>query len=352
MTSHAASLADLGWSPFFSAQLDLAEYETCLPVRVLSVHRGRLLTAGAGFEQSVTPFAAVEGDEQTLATVGDWLLLDAASRRPLRLLRRSSLFRRRAAGSAVRLQLIAANVDTVFIVSSCNQDFNPARLERYLSLAREAAVTPVVVLTKADLCAETADYAAAAARLLPGLLVEVVDARSEQAAATLLPWCGRGSTVALLGSSGVGKSTLVNTLAAAGQATQGIREDDARGRHTTTARSLHRLVSGGWLVDTPGMRELQLAEVRSGLADVFADILMLQAGCRFGDCGHHGEPDCAVAEAIASGVLDPARLRRWRKLVAEEAHASETLRERRERERGFGRMARDAIAGKRARRDG
>ena len=166
------------------------------------------------------------------------------------------------------------------------------------------------------------------------------------------PGAGRGSTVALLGSSGVGKSTLVNTLAAACQATQGIREDDARGRHTTTARSLHRLVSGGWLVDTPGMRELQLAEVKAGLADVFGDILALQADCRFSDCGHQGEPGCAVAAAIASGVLDPARLRRWRKLAAEEAHASETLRERRERERGFGRMARDAIVGKRARRDG
>lgn len=352
MTFDTLSLADLGWTPFFSTQLDLSEHERRLPARVMAVHRDRLLLAGAGFSHRIAPFTTDPADEESTATVGDWLLLDAADRSPRRLLARSSLFRRRAAGTAVRLQLIAANVDTVFIVSSCNQDFNPARLERYLSLAGEAGVTPVVVLTKADLCADAAGYAAAAARLLPGLLVELVDAREAHAAAVLAPWCGRGRSVALLGSSGVGKSTLVNSLAGAGQTTQGIREDDARGRHTTTARSLHRLPSGAWLFDTPGMRELQLAQAGSGIAGVFADILQLAAACRFADCAHRGEPGCAVAAALQSGALDPARLRRWRKLAAEEAQASQSLRERRERERGFGKLARAAMEAKRARRDG
>lgn len=352
MTFDALTLADLGWTPFFSTQLDLSEHERCLPARVMAVHRDRLLVAGAEFSHRIAPFAADVAEEKSAATVGDWLLLDAQDHRPRRLLERSSLFQRRAAGTAARLQLIAANVDTVFVVSSCNQDFNPARLERYLSLAGEAGVTPVIVLTKADLCADAAGYAATAARLLPGVLVELLDARDAHAAAVLSPWCGRGRSVALLGSSGVGKSTLVNSLTGADQATQGIREDDARGRHTTTARSLHRLPGGAWLFDTPGMRELQLAEAGSGIAGVFADILQLAAACRFADCAHQGEPGCAVAVALQSGALDPARLRRWRKLVAEEAQASQSLRERRERERGFGKLARTALAAKRARRDG
>jgi len=351
MTVQNPSLADFGWAPFFASQIDMTT--DFRPARVLAVHRDRIHVAGPGIDTHVAPFADDPENPQSAATVGDWLLLEPGTGRPVRLLDRKSLFKRRAAGQESRVQLIAANVDTLFIVSSCNQDFNPARLERYLALAREADVMPVVVLTKADLTDAPEDFARAAAKLLPGLLVELVDARDPVDIAKLAPWCGRGQTVALVGSSGVGKSTLVNTLTGgAGILTQGIREDDARGRHTTTGRALHRLPAGGWLIDTPGMRELQLTDAADGIAEVFADIVAFTRRCRFGDCRHQSEPGCAVLEAVATGVLDAKRVKRWRKLAAEEAHNNERLFERRARDRAFGKMARRAMRDKQARRGG
>ena len=191
MTSE--TLADYGWNPFFASLSD----PSLLPARVMAVHRGRLRLAGPGFETDVVPFAAAPDDREVSATVGDWLLLDPGTLRPRRLLARRSVFKRRAPGTGRDLQLIAANVDTLFVLSSCNQEFSAARLERYLALAREAEVMPVVVLTKPDLAASPQDYVRAAARLLPGLLVETVDARRPASAACLAPWCAKGQTVAL-----------------------------------------------------------------------------------------------------------------------------------------------------------
>jgi ribosome biogenesis GTPase / thiamine phosphate phosphatase len=336
-------LADLGWGPFFAQQLAADDLQTSLVARVMAVHRSGLQVAGIGLDTQVSHFADGDGGDAGFATVGDWLLLHPDTLRPKRLLRRTSLIKRRAAGTGRGLQLIAANIDTLFIVTSCNQDFNVARLERYLALAGEAGVTPVVVITKSDLADEPDAFAEAAARLLPGLDAVVLDARNPQATARLSPWCGRGRTVAFVGSSGVGKSTLINTMTRTGRiATRGIREDDAKGRHTTTARQLHRLPSGGWLLDTPGMRELQLTDVQHGLDDVFADIAELAQSCRFRDCRHDTEPGCAVRAAVDRGELDESRLHRWTKLTVEDAFNTQSLAERRARDRAFGKMVKSA----------
>ncbi len=355
MTSHlssqALSLTDYGWTPFFQSQLDIDDIETLTPVRVMAVHRGHLDVAGPDFTGPLPPVTQPTDDDTGPPTVGDWLLIDPETKRIRRVLDRTSVFKRRAAGTARHTQLIAANVDTLFIVSSCNQDFNVARLERYLALAREARVTPLVVLTKADTTDTPDDFARQAQTLLPGLLVELVDARDRDSLRCLDPSCVTGQTLAVVGSSGVGKSTLTNTLLGGGAiATQGIREDDAKGRHTTTRRAVHRLPSGAWLIDTPGMRELQLTDVQDGLEDVFADIIELAAACRFTDCGHETEPGCAVQRAIETGSLDPARLARYRKLAREERFNSETLAERRARFKAFGKMVKSATKDKKRRR--
>jgi ribosome biogenesis GTPase len=248
------------------------------------------------------------------------VLVDPASHLLIRRLDRRTLFQRRTEGGRVP-QLIAANVDTLLIVTSCNDDLNPARLERYLALANEAGTTPVIVLTKADTVADPASYVDQVTGLQRGLAVVSLNAHAPEAALTLAPWTGPGQTVALVGSSGVGKSSLLNTLADKApdeaQATGSIREDDAKGRHTTTARSLHRMPSGGWVIDTPGIRTLHVSDISVGLDLLFAEIAELAPGCRFRDCTHAHEPGCAVRAAVASGKLDAERIDRWRKLLDE-----------------------------------
>jgi ribosome biogenesis GTPase len=347
MISETLTLRDLGWSPFFQSGIAPDELALAEPVRVAAVHRNGLdVLAPSGARRLATGGALPSAE----AAVGDWLLADRADGRPLRLVERKSLMARRAAGTGQATQLIAANVDTLFVVSSCNPDFNVARLERYLALARQAGVLPVVVLTRADTCADPDAYVDRVRALSATLPVEALNALDAAAVARLAAWCGPGETVALAGSSGVGKSTLTNALTGAAQATHGIREDDAHGRHTTTGRSLHRTRAGGWLIDTPGMRALRLADVAEGIAAVFDDIAALVEACRFGDCRHEGEPGCAVAAAIEAGALDPGRLARWRKLAREDARNTVTLAESRRQSKAFGKMARRAMAEKRARR--
>jgi ribosome biogenesis GTPase len=349
MNSETYSLRDLGWSPAFQAGLDPDELGAAEPVRVAAVHRNGVDVLGAGGARRVPTGPGLPSAEMA---VGDWLLVARDSGRPVRIVERKSVIGRRAAGTGQAGQLIAANLDTLFVVTSCNAEFNVARLERYLAVARQAGVAPVVVLTKADECADPGDYVDRVRALSAALPVEAVNALDPASVARLGLWCGRGETVALAGSSGVGKSTLTNALTGAALATRGVREDDAHGRHTTTVRSLHRTLGGGWLIDTPGMRALRLADVAEGIEAVFDDIAALAEGCRFADCGHEGEPGCAVRAAIEAGALDAGRLERWRKLAREDARNSATLAESRRQSRAFGKMARRAMAAKLARRDG
>lgn len=330
------ALERLGWVPFFAQQIDAEALTETPPVRVVAVHRSGLQVAGDGTDEMIPP-----GPE---ATVGDWLLFDRARPRSSRVLERKSLIKRRAPGTGRQVQLIAANIDTVFVVTSCNQDFNVARLERYVALAFEAGIEPVIVLTKTDLVDDPAPWIDAAKAVSDRVPVVSLDARGAEPAQALRDWCKPGRTVAFLGSSGVGKSTLTNALLGAQAiATQGIREDDAHGRHTTTRRELHQISHGCLVLDTPGMRELQLTDAASGIADVFEDIAALARECRFTDCRHENEPGCAVQVALADGQLDPARLARWRKLQAEDAFNSASLAERREKDRAFGKLVHNAM---------
>ncbi len=326
-------LETLGWGPFFAQQIDVEALTETPPVRVVAVHRGGLHVVGDGIDDLLPPRADV--------TVGDWLLLDRALPASSRLLSRKSVVKRRAAGTERQVQLMAANIDTTFIVTSCNQDFNVARLERYVALAFEAEITPVIVLTKADMVADPQTYIDAARGVSDRVQVIALDARGDQPVQALAEWCKPGRTVAFLGSSGVGKSTLTNALAGnQAIATQAIREGDARGRHTTTRRELHLMPGGCVVLDTPGMRELQMADTASGIANVFEDLQALASQCRFRDCRHETEPGCAVRKAIRDGQSDPARLLRWRKLLTEEAFNSAGLAQRRTKDRAFGKMVR------------
>jgi len=335
-------LESLGWRNFFAVQVDPAE--ALEPARVLAVHRGRIDVAGTGFETGVPLSGHVAGMQ---IVVGDWLLLDSGRTRVVRRLERFAAFRRGAAGTSHTIQYIAANVDTVFVVTSADRDFNVARLERYLAVAHDAGTFPVVVITKADLVESADGFVSRAVALASGLLAEAVDARSVEDVQRLRPWCGPGQTVALLGSSGVGKSTLVNTLTDADQQTRPVRDDDQRGRHTTTGRSMHRLPQGGWLIDTPGLRELQLVDVGDALDNVFSDIAELARCCRFSDCEHGAEPGCAVQEAIQTGRLDGTRLKRFRKLRSEDRRNTETIAERRARDRALGQLYKSIQSDKR-----
>jgi len=336
--ANTLTLDQLGWRPFFQQQITLEQWEYPV-VRVIAQYRNRLDLLGEAGKSILELLPGMPA-----FTVGDWLLLTPEGQF-CRLLDRFSIFRRKAAGTRVTEQLIAANVDTLFVVTSLNDDFNLNRIERYLSLANEAGAEPVVILSKADLCEDPESLRQQVQALDPLLAVEAVNCLDVDVIRRLLPWCVTGRTVALMGSSGVGKSTLVNTLLRdAVQLTGSIREDDSKGRHVTTGRSLHLIPSGGLFLDTPGMRELQLADCDEGVITTFADITALSARCRFSDCHHDAEPGCAVQGAISRGELDARRLSSFQKLMREQAFNSATLAEKRARDKQFGKMIKDHLS--------
>lgn len=306
------------------------------PARVIEQHRTGYVLAEApevGFRAESPPewmrrpvFRPDGVPAHERAAVGDWVLHDG--RRILALLPRRTAIKRAAAGEHYQQQVIAANVDTAFVVCGLDLDFNPRRIERYLLLVGGGGVQPVVVLTKADLDGANAEAARSALASVAALGVAVValDARDPRAAGVLAPWLAPGRTVVLVGSSGAGKSTLTNTLLGQARMKTGqVRARDSRGRHTTTYRALLALPSGACLIDTPGMRELKPTGEEELADGGFADIEALAARCRFNDCAHRSEPGCAVRAAVEAGTLDASRLANYLKLREEVAGAAHRL---------------------------
>jgi ribosome biogenesis GTPase len=338
-----AVLAAIGWpwpgtvagdvdDPAWAALIDA--HPDARPVRVIEQHRtGYVVAEAAGHAlavESPPEWMRRRFPSQDRAAVGDWVLIREATPRPqiMALLPRRSTIKRAAAGEHYQQQMIAANIDTVFVVCGLDADFNPRRIERYLLLVRGGGVEPVVVLTKADKDGSDADASLAALAELAaqGIVAVAVNAKDRDSVAALDPWLGPGRTVVLVGSSGAGKSTLTNTLLGTEKMKTGeVRESDARGRHTTTYRTLIPLPSGACLIDTPGMRELKPTGEEDLADGGFADIETLAGECKFRDCRHAKEPGCAIRAAIDAGTLDRARFANYLKLRDEVAGAANVL---------------------------
>ena len=322
------TLRQYGFSARFEA---LAAEHPCLtPGRVVSQERGLYRIATQEGEKHAEVSGRFRYQAENVSeypAVGDFVMLEwneGGSAVIHHVLPRKSVFIRKAAGSSRQEQVVAANIDTVFLCMSLNNDFSLRRLERYLSIAWDSGATPVVVLTKADLCDDPAGLMAQAAANAPGTDILLTSAMEEDGFAQVLPYIREGRTVAFIGSSGVGKSTLINRLLGGDVlATQGLRDDD-KGRHTTTRRELMLLPSGGMVMDTPGMRELGMWDSEEGVGQTFSEIEALAAACRFSDCTHGSEPGCAVRRALRSGEITKERFDAWQKLRTELAYAADS----------------------------
>jgi len=330
-----AAVMNLGLSPFFTQQLTVEELESGRLARIIEIQRSHFVASDGTDEWAITLGGAwYQVVSEQRPTVGDWVLLDDSREKIVRLLDRKSIFKRVAAGDKVDVQLLAANVDTLFIVTSCNEEFNESRLERYLALALEAGVDPVVILTKSDLTDNAEDYCARVRSVDADVPVELINAKDVDTLGRLMAWVTSGSTVALVGSSGVGKSTILNSLSETRITETGaIRQQDAKGRHTTSFRSLHRLPGGGILLDLPGIREIKIAQLETSLDSVFEDIDTLAKQCKYSDCAHDKEPGCAVRKAVNDGEIDQRRLNNYHKLVKEESRNTASLADQRNRGR-------------------
>jgi ribosome biogenesis GTPase len=320
------SLARWGWNSYFEAMWNEADGENAMPARVVAQQRkcwrvagefGECLAEASGKLQ----LAAKEGADWP--TVGDWVSVELRTLRDVAVVRsvlpRRNRFARKVPGKRIEEQVIAANVETALVISALDGDFNLRRAERYVAQCWESGVRPVLILNKADACENAYAKAAEMERVALGTHVRIVSAKTGQGMEELELLLIPGQTLLMLGSSGVGKSTLTNRLLGRSlQRVNDVRASDSRGQHTTTARELFALPGGALLIDTPGLRELQLWNAEEGLAQAFADISLLAARCRFNDCRHETEPGCAVQAAVQAGTLELARLKNRRKLLREQ----------------------------------
>ncbi len=317
------NIKEYGWNEFFENEWNKRNAVGMQPGRIIADF-GQQLRVVTKEGEFLVNRPVQKGTNNLQMAVGDWIGLEALSGSDTIIrfvLPRKTKFSRAAAGIEVKEQVVAANADTVFLIQSLNKDFNMKRLERYMIAAWDSGAVPVVVLTKADCCDDVAEKLSMVYGTAPGVEVYAISSVTGQGIEEIRKYLQPGRTVALLGSSGVGKSTLVNTLAGEELLkTQSIREDDSRGRHTTTHRELVLLPGGGMILDTPGMRTLSIWEAEAGMDIMFGDVEELVNQCRFHDCKHRNEPDCAVRDALASGKLEQKRWDSWLKLQKEIAH--------------------------------
>lgn len=329
------ALVDLGWDPQVEQQFSAYREDGIVAGRVAREDRDRYVVWAEHGELTAKPSGRLRHtatDRGALPAVGDWVAVRPSADGGVGLIeaivpRRSSLSRKavRAGGpqygpGRTEEQVLAANVDVAFLVSGLNEDFNPRRVERYLAAAWDSGARPVVILNKADLCDDVPARVASIELSAAGVSIHAVSAATNRGLEALGPYLMRGQTVVFLGSSGVGKSTIINRLL--GEELQGTREVkaiDGRGRHATTAREMIVLPGGAVLIDTPGLREIGLWDDGGGLELVFDDVTELARACRFRDCRHVSEPGCAVKEAVVQGRLDPKRLENYLRLQREQA---------------------------------
>jgi ribosome biogenesis GTPase len=316
-------LHKLGWNAFFEAQFE----------RESGICPGRIVSDAGESYRLFTEHGELKGElagrlryraetKHDLPAVGDWVviqpMLEERKAKIHNVLPRRSSFVRKEAGLRARGQIVAANIDTVFVIVALNNDFNLRRIERYVAAVLESEATPVVVLSKSDLCDDPGIQAHAVEAIATGVPIHTISALAGEGLDALDPHLAPGRTVALVGSSGAGKSTLINKLFGSDiRRTLEIRSSDDRGRHATSSRDLIILPGGALVIDTPGMRELQLWDVDHGLSETFDDIDSLAQECRFGDCSHRTEPGCAVLDALESGTLEAGRIENFRKLRSE-----------------------------------
>jgi ribosome biogenesis GTPase len=350
----AASLESLGFDQWFRDRQPEPNQPGCSPARVTAVDRDRYLVRDAEGEIPAEVSGAFRFAVETsldLPCLGDWASVHLHDARRLAIVHalfpRKSLLQRKTPGKRIDYQLVAANIDIAFLVQSCDANFSLRRLERYLAMVREAHIEPRMLLTKIDLAdpAEVERRIGEVRDLNPGLAVQALTTRAEDGLDELRRSLEAGKAYCLLGSSGVGKTTILNRLTAGGNqfATAEVREFDGRGKHTTARRQLIVLDQGAMLVDTPGMRELGAIGFAAGIEESFADVVGLASGCRFADCTHTQEVGCALLAAVERGTLSRPRLESYLRLVRESDYHEMSYAQRRKQSREFGRMVKSVM---------